>query len=758
MTSAACSRAPILSVVALVALAGAVEAQQKVLSIDALYDPDARVDFSGTPPTDVTWVDEAHFIYAKRPAGSGQQSRSEAREWVKVEAASGRTSPLFDVARMEQALASLPGITRDEASLLSRSGDLTFNPARTGTLVTIADDLYFYDFASGRASRLTDAHGEELEATFSPDGTLVAFVRGNNLHIVEVATQRERAITTDGTADLLNGKLDWVYQEEIYGRGRFRAYWWSPDSDRLAFLQINEQPVPKYTVTDHIPYRPLLEVDGYPKAGDPNPTVKLGVARVVGGAPLWVDLSRYTPVEFLIVDVDWTPNSQNVIYQVQDREQTWLDLNFADVATGTPRTVLRETTKAWVNNLGSTVWLKDGTFVWLSERSGFKHLYHYRNDGTQVRQITSGRWDVRTFYGVDEASGFLYFAGTERSPIGTDIYRVKLDGTGLRRLSQSPGTHRATFNPSYSQYVDAWSDISTPTQVRLHKADGSETRVIDANPVKALAEYQLSRPEFLQVKTRDGFTMEALMIKPPDFTPSRRYPVFQHAYAGPGAQQVVDRWGGTSYLFYQLLAQNGFVVWILDNRSASGKGVESQWPIYGRLGELELRDIEDGIAWLKQQPYIDASRIVLEGWSYGGFMTSYALTHSTSFAAGIVGAPVTDWRDYDSIYTERYMKMPQNNAEGYAATAPAKAAKNLHGRMLLLHGLTDDNVHVQNSVQLAYELQKLGKPFEMMFYARSRHGFSDPRLTKHLKQTTFDFVMRTVGQKPASTPTPTASR
>ena len=725
------ARARVL-VLMLVACGRLAEAQQKPLTLDAIYDPDTRVDFSGPPSSDVTWLDEGTYV----------QGRNRGREVAKVEAATGRTTPLVDPGRLERALAALPGIPRDEAAQLARAGELTFNATHTAALLTIAQDLYLYDVASGNASRLTVEQGVEEEATFSPDGKSIAFVRGNNLHIVDLATQRERALTTDGADDLLNGKLDWVYQEEIYGRGRFRAYWWSPDSARLAFLQLNEQPVPAYTVTDHIPYRPELETYGYPKSGDPNPTVKLGIVRAAGGAPLWVDLAKYAPAEFLIVDVDWSPSTPHVVYQVQDREQTWLDLNLANATTGEPRTVLRETTKAWVNNLGSPAWLKDGTFLWLSERSGFKHLYQYKTDGTQVRQVTSGRWEIRTFYGVDEANGLVYFSAAERSPTGVDIYRARLDGSGFTRVSQAAGTHRATFNPTYTQYVDAWSDINTPTQLRLHKADGSEVRVIEANPVAALAEYRLSKPEFLQVKTRDGFTMEALMIKPPDFTPSRRYPVFQHTYAGPGAQQVTNRWGGQGYMFHQLLAQQGFIVFVLDNRSASGKGVESQWPIYQRLGELELRDLEDGVSWLKQQPYVDATRIILEGWSYGGFMTSYAMTHSTSFAAGIVGAPVTDFRNYDSIYTERYMKMPQNNPEGYAATAPAKHAAKLHGRMLLVHGLTDDNVHVQNSVQLAYELQKLGKPFEMMFYPRSRHGFTDARLTRHLRQAMLDFVMR----------------
>ena len=249
--------------------------------------------------------------------------------------------------------------------------------------------------------------------------------------------------------------------------------------------------------------------------------------------------------------------------------------------------------------------------------------------------------------------------------------------------------------------------------------------------------------------------MDGMLIKPPDFNPSRRYPVYQFTYAGPGAAQVRDQWGGPDYMFHQMLAQHGIVCWMLDNRSASGKGAESQWPVYGRLGEIELQDLEDGVTWLKQQPWVDPSRLVLSGWSYGGFMTAYALTHSTSWSAGIVGAPVTDWRDYDSIYTERLMKLPQHNADGYRRTAPRFAADRLSARMLLIHGTMDDNVHMQNSVQFAYELQKAGKPFEMMVYAKQRHGFSDQRLIAHLHQTMFDFVMRVI--EPTG-PAPRSSR
>jgi dipeptidyl-peptidase-4 len=724
----------------------ALSAQSKgLLTVDAIYHPERRVAFSGFAEDGLSWLDPATYTVARQSGGGF--------EWLRVDALSGRTSPLFDAGRMEIVLASLPGVTRTEAGLIARSDDLTFNTARTGMVVTIADDLYFYDAAAAKALRLTTAAGTEEEATFSPDGKFVAFVRNHNLFVVDVASQRERALTSDGTREVLNGKLDWLYQEEIYGRDQFRAYWWSPDSARIAFLQLDERPVPEYTVVDHIPYRPLLEVTDYPKPGDPNPLVKLGVANIATGAAVWVDVSPSATADFLIVDVDWTPDARQVVYQIQDREQTWLDLNLADVDSGRTRKLLRETTKAWVNNSGDPVWLRDGSFLWFSERTGFKHLYRVAADGALRNPVTSGRWDVRTFYGVNESAGALYFSASERSAIGTDIYRINLDGTGLTRISQTEGTHRAIFNPDFTLFADVWSNVTTPPQVRLHRNSGAEVRAVDLNPVTALRDYRLSTPEFVQVKTRDGFVMEGMLIKPPEFNPNRRYPVYQFTYAGPGASQVKNQWGGREYMFHQLLAQHGVVVWVLDNRSASGKGVESQWPVYGRLGEIELQDLEDGVAWLKTLPYVDPTRMVLSGWSYGGFMTAYAMTHSTSWSAGVVGAPVTDWRDYDTVYTERLMKLPANNPDGYRRTAPRFAADKLQGRLLLLHGTMDDNVHLQNSVQFAYELQRAGKPFEMMLYPKSRHGISDGRLNSHLRQLMFDFVMRAVGaETPAGSP------
>jgi dipeptidyl-peptidase-4 len=725
---------------ALAALGPAVaSAQQRNLTLDDLYDPEKKVDFEGNPPRGLVWIDDGHYLWPKTDA------RAHTTELLKVDALTGRSEPLFDVAKVESTLAGLEGVSADEAKRIARQRSFTFNEKRTAVLLTINDDLYHYDLLTHRILRLTRRPGHEEEASLSPDGSLAAFLRDGNLHVVDVATQREQPLTTDGSPDVLNGKLDWVYQEEIYGRGSFRAYWWSPDSSRIAFLQLDEKRVPRYTLVDDIPYRPEPETYPYPKAGDPNPAVRLGVVPSAGGPVRWIDTSRYAAGDHLICDVSWTPDSQQVAFQVQDREQTWLDLDFADAAGSTPpRTVIKETSPAWVDDPGSPRWLKDGTFLWSSERSGFKHVYQYRPDGTLVRQVTGGRWEARTVHGVDEAGGWIYLSGTERSPIGSDVYRVRLDGSGLQRLSAAPGTHAATFNPSFTYYVDTWSDAATPTQVRLHRRDGTEVRVIDANPVKALAEYRLSKPEFVQVKARDGFVLEALLIKPPDFDPARKYPVYQQTYAGPHSQSVRNAWGGINSMYHQLLAEKGIVVWICDNRTASGKGVESTWPNYLRLGETELQDIEDGVAWLKSQPWVDGTRIGINGWSYGGFMVSYALTHSQSFAMGIAGGTVSDWRDYDSIYTERYMKTPEHNPDGYKRTAPRWAAKDLHGQLLLLHGAIDDNVHPQNTMQLAYELEKAGKPFRLMLYPKSRHGVSDPALVKHLHETMVGFIEQTL--------------
>jgi len=714
-------------------LAPTAGAQQKRLSLDDIYSPSRRVNFSGTPMPEATWVDGGHFVWTHGTRNG---------EWVKVDAATGAESPLFDAGKMETALAKLAGIDANEARRAARARPVAFNAAHTASVVRLADDLVAYLFDRDRAVRLTSAPGAEDQVSFSPDGKSVAYVRANNLFVCDIDTGRETQLTSDGSPKILNGRMDWVYEEELYGRGLTRAYWWSPDSTALAFLRIDDTPVPSYPVVDHIPYEQHVEQWDYPKAGDPNPIVRIGVARATGGSITWIDTTKYPDVDRLIVRVDWSAEGRRLVYAVQNRTQTWLDLNRADAASGKPNTILHETSKHRISgdDVELPTWLADGSFLWISDRSGWRHLYHVKADGTLIRPVTRGQWEMRTLHGVD-SGGWVYFSGTERSPIGGDVYRIKLDGSGLQRLSTATGTHTASFSPTFAYYTDTWSNATTPPQLRLYRGDGAELRVLEGNKTPSLDQYRLSKPELLQVKARDGFVMEAMMIKPPDFDPARRYPVYQFTYAGPHNQQVRDAWGGSQNMYHQLLAQQGIIVWICDNRTASGKGSESAWAIDRQFGESELRDIEDGVSWLKAQRYVDGSRIGIHGWSYGGYMTSYALTHSKSFIMGIAGGTVADWRDYDSIYTERYMGLPSENADGYRNSSPRFSAADLHGALMLIHGAIDDNVHLANTMQFAYELQKAQKPFQLMLYPKSRHGITDPALVHHLRQTMFDFVL-----------------
>jgi dipeptidyl-peptidase-4 len=726
----------LLATVFLTLFTQSLKAQNKLLTIDDIFDPVKKVNFNGTTPT-VRWLkDGNHYLI------TNEASRRDVPRLQKVDAATGQAMPFFDAAKMQAAFAALPGVTAEDARQLANRGNYDLNPAQTAVLINWSNDLFYYEFTSDRPIRLTNNPEEEVGVEFSPDGKMISFVRGNNLYVEELGMQRrERALTSDGSEKILNGRLDWVYQEELYGRGNFGAYWWSPDSTTITFLRFDENPVPEFTVVDHIPYEQNVEVTPYPKAGDPNPIVKLGVVNATGGDIRWVDTFKYQPADLLISRVAWSPDSKKVVYQAQNREQTFLDVNFADARDGKSSTIIHETSKAWVAINEDPIWLKDGTFIWASERSGWEHLYHYSADGKLLRQITNGNWEVRSIEGVDEANGFIYFTSTEHSPIANNGYRIKLDGTGLTRITTTEGSHRVDVSPAYNYFIDFWSDLNTPSQIRLYDAGGKLVRVISENKVDALKQYKLGTAELLQVKTRDGFVMEAMMIKPPDFDARKKYPVMSFTYSGPHAPQVRNAWGSQTYMFHQLLAQKGYIIWICDNRTASGKGLESTWPVYKNFGELELRDLEDGLTWLKSQPYVDGSRIGMWGWSYGGFMTSYALTHSQSFKIGIAGGTVADWRDYDSIYTERYMQTPQDNPEGYKKSAPVNAAKDLHGKLLLIHGAIDDNVHMANTMQFVYELQKAGKQFQLMLYPKSRHGVTDPLLVKHLRQMMLDFIV-----------------
>jgi dipeptidyl-peptidase-4 len=743
-------------VVALLAFSTLAFSQDKLLTIDDIFgvDPKVRVAFGGTP---------GRFTWAADGKSFKQMQNG---KLMRVDAVTGQATAFLDSERLAAALKIVAGMSDREAEQASNSMSLQFNKSESAILFNHGNDLWHYDIASGMLKRLTNNKEEEKEADFSPDGNWVSFVRKNDLYVVDVARANTKQLTRDGSDTVFNGYLVWVYEEELYGRGNNRGYWWSPDSTHIAFLRLDDAKVPRFVIANDVITDQVVEDTRYPQAGDPNPLVQLGIANVtrssrvpnVGGIPRvgdrlpssilrfgdlakYVDLRGYAPNDLLISRVAWSPDSKAVVFQAQNREQTMLDLSAAGL-DGKVKKLVAETSPAWVGINDNPAFLADGTAVWQSERDGWNHLYLYDSEGKLVRRLTEGKWEVRSVYGVDEKGGWVYFSGTKDSHIAENVYRVPVRGGAIERLTQGGGSHSASFNSTFTHFVHNWSDVNTPPQQRLFRADGSLERVLTENKVEALSQYRLGSTDLLTVKTRDGFEMEAQMIRPPNFDASKKYPVLIYTYAGPHAQSVVDRWGGSRYMWHQMMAQKGYIIWICDNRTASGKGVESTWPVYKNMGPLELRDIEDGVTYLKSLQFVDGNRIGIWGWSYGGFMTSYALTHSKTFKMGIAGGSVTDWRLYDSIYTERYMATPQNNPAGYDRTSVLKAASNLSGRLLLIHGMMDDNVHMQNTIQFINELQKHGKQFEFMLYPTQRHGVANPAQVRHMYQMLTEFIER----------------
>jgi len=695
----------------------------KPIMFETIYDPNDRVNFGGSPVWGLTWLEDGeHYLQIR----DGRQ--------YKVHAESGRSVLFFDPNELAKGLMSLPAIDQKTAESISKRTRLKMNPARTAVLIDHENDLYYCSLDGQTAVRLTSSPGQEELSSFSPDGKFVAFVREKNLYVVDIATQTERALTTDGDGLISNGKADWVYYEEVFGRNR-NAYWWSPDSSAIVFMQFDDEPVHEFTVVNNTGKKQKVEETPYPRAGEPNPNVKIGIVTTAGGPVRWIELDDYLEGTYLITAAGWMPDSKKIYFFVQDRVQTWLDFNTASNRGGQAACLFHEKTNAWVDVPDNPKFLADGSFLFFSERSGWKHLYLYDKNGKLKHAVTKGKWEARRLEYVDEKNDMIYVSGTRNSHIAENLYSVKIDGGETKRLTKAPASHRVNISPNSKYFIGTWSNDSTPTKVALYDIDGEKIRTLDTNPVYERQEYQFGKYEQFQIEMQDGFLLEASLIKPPDFKLNKKYPVWFMTYGGPHAPTIRNSWSGGRARDH-MLAQMGMLVFRCDPRSASGKGACSAWTAYKQLGVQELKDIEEAIEWLKDQPYVDDDRIGMSGHSYGGFMTAYTLTHSKLFAGGIAGAPVTDWHLYDTIYTERYMDTPQNNPDGYDKTSVVKAAKNLHGKLLIIHGATDDNVHIENTFKFVNELQNADKKFELMIYPKSRHGIGG----MHYDRLVVDFI------------------
>jgi dipeptidyl-peptidase-4 len=695
------------------------------LTLESLAHPTKKKTYVGMPTTRLEWLPDGALLQTRR---DGDQTTL-----LQVDAATWASRPLLESSLLQTALVTAGVSEADAKAALSRDS-FTWNEDRSAFLLQVADQLMLVVVKSATARRIAD--GKPDEPTFSPDGRQVAYLRRNDIYRVDLASARETRLTTGGSETVFNGRLDWVYQEEVYGRGGFKAFWWAPDSRRLAFLSLDETKVPVFTIMDDR-FQPQKALKArYPKAGDPNPIARLGVVDLEGHTD-WMQEPN-AGQETLIVQVGWDPEGR-LLAAHQDRIQSWLDLRRYQ-GTGSDL-LIHENGRAWQERLPLPRFLPDGGFLWESGRTGHHHVYRYQRTGKLIGAVTAGDWDVKHVHGVDASSRSLYFDATERSPIGLDAYRIGLDGQGLTRLTEKPGTHRVRFNATFSAFLDTWSEALTPPQQVLHDGTGKQLRLIDANPSETFKALKLGQVRFQQVKTHDGFPMETMLVLPVDFDPAKKYPVFQTIYGGPLSPTVRDAFG-RDMLWFQFLAQQGIATWVCDNRSASAKGLASAQGVHRNLGLQELQDQLDGLAWLKAQGWADMDRLCLDGWSYGGFMVTYALTHSKAWKLGIAGAPVTDWSLYDSIYTERYMGLPADNKAGYEASSVLKAARDLSGRLLLLHGTLDDNVHPQNSIMLIDALQKAGHPIQIVLLPGSDHSPRAPQHNWARFQAMWDFLSK----------------
>jgi dipeptidyl-peptidase-4 len=503
---------------------------------------------------------------------------------------------------------------------------------------------------------------------------------------------------------------------------------------------------------DFEPDLPKLIKQRHPKPGEANPRVRAGVVSLEDAKTTWVDLGSY-PYEYL-ARIKWLPDSRHVAVQTLNRPQTTLDLFIADASSGETRHVMRETDEGWVNVHDDLYFLDNGNFIWASERDGYAHLYQFDANGDLVNQVTKGEWALRPSGGaagmersvayVDDDRQHIWFTALEKASTERHLYRINIDGSGMERLTAEEGAHQIWFRPDGEYYLDASSALDRPPSLSLHRPNGEFQAMVTAAADDIPQRFDLQRWEMMTVNARDGNSMPAMMLKPRFFDADKKYPAVVYVYGGPSAPTVVNAWGRHARLMYhQLLADQGVVVFYVDNRSAAGKSkIDANTIVRQLMGPVEINDLLDGVAWLKSQPYIDDARVGIWGWSGGGSMTSQAMTSSEEFAAGVAVAPVSDWHYCDTIYTERYMKRPQDNEAGYELTSHAKRAADLHGRLLLVHGTYDDNVHPQNSWRFADELIEAGITLDMMIYPMRKHGIADDAAQLHIYKTMVEFWQR----------------
>lgn len=600
-------------------------------------------------------------------------------------------------------------------------------------------DFYIYDLKTTSLTELSKG-GKIRLAEFSPDGNLIAFLRDNNLYIKNISDNSEKQITSDGKINnIIYGSTDWVYEEEF---GFTKAFFWSADGKKLAYYRFDESKVKEYTMQMFGDLYPEQYNYKYPKAGEDNSVVSIHTYDIASGKIIKMDIG--TETNQYIPRIKWTQDVNTLAILRMNRLQNKLEILLNNASDGTSKVIYTENNKYYIEINDDLHFLSNSQFVFTSEKDGYNHIYLYDFNGKQIKQITSGKWDVVEIKGIDEKSKTIYFQSAETGAMNKDLCAVKLDGSKKHFLSTRKGNNDADFSNNYKYYISTFSDANTPSVFSINNINGKELLSLEKNEklAETLKKYSFTKKEFSVLKTENGIDLNYWMIKPDNFDATKKYPMLMYVYGGPGHNTVTNSYGYSDLAWFEMLAQKGYIVVSVDNRGTGYRGEEFKKCTYKELGKLETEDQIGAAKYFASQSFVDKDRIGIFGWSYGGYMSTLCMTKGADyFKAGIAVAPVTNWRYYDNIYTERFMRTPQENPNGYDDNSPINHVKKLKGKYLLVHGTGDDNVHVQNSMDLITALVNANKQFEMMFYPNKNHSIYGGYTRFHLYKRMTDFIL-----------------
>jgi dipeptidyl-peptidase 4 len=701
--------------------------EMKRLSFDQIFKS-AEPKLIQNLPSVTGWTDDDHYLEMKK------KDSDKKLKLYSIDVKSGKEKLYRDLS-IYQTLAD-SGISIDNPA--------SSNTEYTRHIYSENYDLYFLDTENKLFKRLTKTSEEEKNPTLSPDAKYVAFTRNHNLFTIELNTGKEIQHTFDGGDVVYNGWSAWLYYEEIFGRpSKYKAYWWSPNSKNIAFYRFDETNVPVFPLYNSEGQHGFLENTRYPKAGDPNPEVKLGIIDINKNKVEWADFNQKDDQYF--GEPFWMPESDQLITQWMNRGQDTLIFYFVDPETGTKKQFYLEHQSSWVQWVESLNILKDNKgIVFLSDKSGWNHIYHYGNDGTLIRNITTGKWSVTKILFIDQSKKIIFFTAKKEASTNSNLYSIRFDGTGMKRLTFGEYSHSINLSPNGKYFITTYSNISTPSRMAIYDTRGNEIRQIADSKTKEYDNYLIAKSELFRVPTPDGYNLPVSWTLPTNFDQSKKYPIIISTYGGPNSASVSNTWGG---LRGQWLAMEGAIQITVDHRGSGHFGKESTALMHRCLGKWEMNDYIEVVKWLRTKPFVDTSKICITGGSYGGYVTALALTYGADyFTHGIASYSVIDYKLYDSHYTERYMDLPSENPEGYKNTSVLNWIDRYKGILRIVHGTMDDNVHMQNILQLVNALEDSKKHFELMIYPGGRHGWGGPKAT-HLRNENYRFYYKYLLEK-----------